>query len=105
MAARILAGVLFFAGLELVLAHNVVGAAAVAIHALFAFGGSVMSWAPEFVGRIALTRKIVNPFLLKLGVQIRYIFNENQTPRSESFSDPFETFDTHFLPQILEPRS
>ena len=41
-------------------------------------------------------------FLLKWGVQIPYIFHENQTPRSLV---QFRTFRTLSCPQILEPRS
>ena len=41
-------------------------------------------------------------FLLKRGVQILYLFNQNQTPRSDSANlDPSEPM---FRPRILEPR-
>ena len=41
-------------------------------------------------------------FLLKWGVQIQYIFNQKQTPRSDSAN--LETSEPIFCPRILEPR-
>ena len=41
-------------------------------------------------------------FLLKWGVQIRYLFNQNQTPHSDSAN--LEPSEPILCPQILEPR-
>ena len=65
----------------------------------------VSIWAPEFGGRISFPHPEKNEsfFLLKWGVQILYIFNEKQTPRSDSAN--LEPSEPIFCPQILEPRS
>ena len=61
------------------------------------------AWAPEFGGRIVLRprKRVSSYFLLKWGVQIPYLFHENQTPRSDSAN--FVPLEPIFCPQILEP--
>ena len=47
-------------------------------------------------------KRMSSYFLLKWGVQMLYIFNQNQTPRSDSAN--LEPSEIIFCPQILEPR-
>ena len=57
-------------------------------------------WGAESVFRPQ--KRMSSHFLLKRGVQMPYLFHENQTPRSDAAN--LEPSEPVFCPQILEPR-